>query len=119
MAKNPQQANSSGNQAFRFAHPFFTDVPIADRKTIKGVGKRMTDFVQTRLEPIPEPMKYQHHFHFLVTRILITVSFIFNSFFLKIGGLFSFWGLFGNTQSGAKLYQMGNKMITFHNSGHS
>lgn len=57
MAKNPQPANSSGNQAFRFAHPFFTDVPIADRKTIKGVGKRMTDFVRTRLEPIPAPIR--------------------------------------------------------------
>jgi hypothetical protein len=57
MAKNQQQANSSGNQAFRFAHPFFTDVPINDRVTVSGVGKRMTDFVQTRLEPIPEPIR--------------------------------------------------------------
>ena len=57
MAKNSQQANSSGNQAFRFAHPFFTDVPIKDRVTVKDVGKRMTDFVQTRLEPIPKPIR--------------------------------------------------------------
>jgi hypothetical protein len=57
MTKKPKQANSSGNQAFRFAHPFFTDVPISKRKTVNGVGKRMTDFIQTRLEPIPAPIR--------------------------------------------------------------
>jgi len=57
MANNPKQANSSGNQAFRFAHPFFTDVPITQRTMIAGIGTRMTDFVQTRLEPIPAPIR--------------------------------------------------------------
>ena len=36
MAKNPQQANSSGNQAFRFAHPFFTDVHSGPQDDKRG-----------------------------------------------------------------------------------
>ena len=41
----------------RFAHPFFTDTPIAERKPIPGVGRRMTDFVQNTLEKIPAPTR--------------------------------------------------------------
>ena len=37
----------------RFAHPFFTDIPVARRANIPGVGKRMTDYIVTKLEPIP------------------------------------------------------------------
>jgi hypothetical protein len=37
----------------RFAHPFFTNTPIAKRAKAGGAGKRMTDYVATKLEPIP------------------------------------------------------------------
>ncbi|MBV8391415.1 MAG: metallophosphoesterase [Mucilaginibacter sp.] len=57
MAKSTKPANTAGNQAFRFAHPFFTDVPISKRKKIAGVGTRMTDFIQTQLQPIPDPIR--------------------------------------------------------------
>ena len=45
------------NNPLRFAHPFFTDTPIAARKPVPGVGRRMTDFVQTTLEKIPAPKR--------------------------------------------------------------
>ncbi|MFL5742606.1 MAG: metallophosphoesterase family protein [Flavisolibacter sp.] len=41
----------------RFAHPFFTNTPIEQRKTISGVGKRMTDHIKTKLEKIPDPKR--------------------------------------------------------------
>ncbi len=44
-------------QILRFAHPFFTPVPPAERPTIPGVGKRMTDFIASKLEPIPAPQQ--------------------------------------------------------------
>ena len=40
----------------RFAHPFFTATPVQARTTVPGVGKEMTDYVQTKLLPIP-PVK--------------------------------------------------------------
>jgi hypothetical protein len=48
MAKTP---------SFRFAHPFFTNVPIDRRPVVPGVGRRMTDFVQGTLEKIPAPKR--------------------------------------------------------------
>ena len=30
----------------RFAHPFFTPKPVAERKAVPGVGKRMTDHIE-------------------------------------------------------------------------
>jgi hypothetical protein len=41
----------------RFAHPFFTNIPIAKRAKIAGAGKRMTDYVATKLECIPAVMR--------------------------------------------------------------
>src|SRR5262245_30650114 len=41
----------------RFAHPFFTKVPIERRPVIPGVGQRMTDFVEGTLEKIPAPKR--------------------------------------------------------------
>lgn len=38
----------------RFAHPFFTPTPPDQRKTVAGVGSRMTDFIQTQLDPVPK-----------------------------------------------------------------
>lgn len=39
----------------RFAHPFFTTTPVSDRKTVAGVGSRMTDFIKDKLDPVPRP----------------------------------------------------------------
>jgi len=41
----------------RFAHPFFTTEPLATRKTVPGVGKRMTDHVEQTLLAIPDPIR--------------------------------------------------------------
>lgn len=49
--------NDEAPEPLRFAHPFFTDVAIADRASTAGVGNRMTDFIVTKLEPIPVPQK--------------------------------------------------------------
>jgi Calcineurin-like phosphoesterase len=41
----------------RFAHPFFTEVPVEKRPVIPGIGRRMTDFVAGTLEKIPAPKR--------------------------------------------------------------
>lgn len=48
---------TSTKEVLRFAHPFFTNTPIEQRPVVAGIGKRMTDFVQTQLEPIPDPIR--------------------------------------------------------------
>jgi hypothetical protein len=50
------EKNSTG-EVLRFAHPFFTPTPIAERPQIEGLGNRMTDYVKTQLEPIPDPIR--------------------------------------------------------------
>jgi hypothetical protein len=47
----------SGKSVLRFAHPFFTTVPPSQRANVPGVGKRMTDYVSTKLENIPDPQR--------------------------------------------------------------
>ena len=37
----------------RFAHPFFTTTPIAQRASVPGVGKQMVTYIQGNLEPVP------------------------------------------------------------------
>jgi hypothetical protein len=41
----------------RFAHPFFTPKPVAERKAVPGVGKRMTDHIEGTLLAIPNPIR--------------------------------------------------------------
>lgn len=53
---NPTQKNSTG-EVLRFAHPFYTPTPIADREQVGGVGLRMTDYIKTQLLPIPDPIR--------------------------------------------------------------
>lgn len=48
---------NSTDEVLRFAQPFYTDVPIAQRPVIDGIGKRMTDYIKTLLEPIPDPFR--------------------------------------------------------------
>ncbi|MBI1806500.1 MAG: metallophosphoesterase [Ignavibacteria bacterium] len=50
-------AKSSNRKVLRFAHPFFTTVPHNRRRNIPGVGKRMTEYVGTKLEKIPDPQR--------------------------------------------------------------
>jgi len=60
MAKKKSQkekAKSASNKVLRFAHPFYTDVPIDERSKVPGVGKRLTDYIQTNLLPIPAPQR--------------------------------------------------------------
>src|ERR1700731_428535 len=51
-AKKPGAA-----KIMRFAHPFFTNIPPAQRATVPGVGKRMTNFVAGKLLPFPDPQR--------------------------------------------------------------
>jgi hypothetical protein len=53
--EKPVKANTG--KVLRFAHPFFTPVDPAHRTFVPGVGKRMTDYVATKLEPIPSPQR--------------------------------------------------------------
>lgn len=45
------------SKVLRFSHPFYTNVPVDQRKTISGVGKRLNDYVASKLEPIPAPLR--------------------------------------------------------------
>jgi hypothetical protein len=41
----------------RFAHPFYTTLPKQNRKSVPGVGKSMSAYAATKLEPIPAPLR--------------------------------------------------------------
>lgn len=41
----------------QFAHPFFTKTPIAKRKTVPGIGKRLATHIALKLEKIPDPIR--------------------------------------------------------------
>lgn len=59
-AKKPAKSASKETPAAtvrRFAHPFFTTTPIADRKTVPGVGKRLATHIANKLEKIPAPIR--------------------------------------------------------------
>ena len=47
---------STGN-VLRFSHPFYTNVPVNQRKAVPGIGIRMNDYVATKLEQIPPPLR--------------------------------------------------------------
>ncbi len=51
-AKSPKSAKGSA-APLRFAHPFFTTTPIAQRKPVPGVGKQLLGHIQGKLEPVP------------------------------------------------------------------
>lgn len=54
MAKTKSTAKKEATApTLRFAHPFFTATPVAKRALVPRVGKEMTDFVETKLLPIP------------------------------------------------------------------
>lgn len=53
IEKTKKTVKVSRSKPQRFAHPFFTDIPVEKRAKIPGVGKRMTDYIVTKLEPIP------------------------------------------------------------------
>ncbi len=48
---------TSSTPIYRFAHPFFTTTPIAQRAPVPGVGVRMTDHVIDTLLEIPVPIR--------------------------------------------------------------
>ena len=58
--KNSAKKSASKKAAatiHRFAHPFFTLVPVNQRKNIAGVGNQMTDHIQSTLLPFPDPIR--------------------------------------------------------------
>ena len=59
-AKKPAKGTSKGTPAAtvrQFAHPFFTTTPIAARKNVPGVGKRLATHIAAKLEKIPAPIR--------------------------------------------------------------
>ena len=46
---------ATSKKPLRFAHPFFTNTPPAARAARPGVGRRMLDFTERQLQPIPKP----------------------------------------------------------------
>lgn len=48
---------SSTKSVLRFAQPFYTDTPVEEREVVKDIGSRMTDYIKTQLEPIPNPLR--------------------------------------------------------------
>ncbi len=58
MKKNlPLTQKNSTDKVLRFAQPFYTDVPIGQRPEVSDIGTRMTDYIKTLLEPIPNPIR--------------------------------------------------------------
>lgn len=59
MAKSDSQASPTQPELpiFRFAHPFFTNVPPEDRQPGPGGFRRMTEFTEADLEVIPPPYR--------------------------------------------------------------
>jgi len=51
------KSRKGGKEVLRFAHPFYTDVPIPQREPYPGAGTRMVDYIATKLEPIPDPLR--------------------------------------------------------------
>ena len=57
-AKHAQQNSKSGSKKIlRFAHPFFNPTPDTTKANTTVKGKHMTDYVQTKLLPIPNPQR--------------------------------------------------------------
>ena len=54
---NAATAKASSTEVLRFAHPFYTNKPVEERPEVKGIGKRMNDYIKTQLEPIPVPIR--------------------------------------------------------------
>ena len=48
---------TSTNEVLRFAHPFYTNIPAGQRAPVGDIGVRMTDYIKTQLEPIPQPIR--------------------------------------------------------------
>lgn len=54
MKKDVRQGSSRrSSQPLRFAHPFYTSLPVAARKPVPGVGTRLVEYIKGNLEPIP------------------------------------------------------------------
>lgn len=45
----------SSVQPIRWAHPFFTTVPKAERVPVPGIGTTLTDYIEGKLEAVPVP----------------------------------------------------------------
>jgi hypothetical protein len=53
---NTKEKRNTGS-VLRFAHPFFTSTAPDQRQIVPGVGKRMTDFVKSKLLRFPDPQR--------------------------------------------------------------
>ena len=57
MPAKKAKVKPAKKETLRFAHPFFTDVPVDQRGMIQGTGNRMLDFIATKLLPFPDPQR--------------------------------------------------------------
>lgn len=55
--RHPRNKKTPRPAVFRFAHPFFTPVSLANRANVPHVGRRMTDYIPGTLEKIPDPIR--------------------------------------------------------------
>ncbi len=51
-AKSPK-SKKRGAAPLRFAHPFFTTTPVAQRTPVPGIGTSLIDHIEGNLEPVP------------------------------------------------------------------
>ena len=57
MPAKKAKVKPAKKETLRFAHPFFTDIPVNKRSIIQGAGNRMLDFIATKLLPFPDPQR--------------------------------------------------------------
>lgn len=56
-SKSKKKIKTGSKKPLRFAHPFFNPPGDLKKTTKPGPIKRMTDYVQTKLLPIPAPVR--------------------------------------------------------------
>ena len=54
MPTSTTHAQNVKREPLRFAHPFFTDTPVA-RRALTPAGPRMLDYIKTKLQAVPKP----------------------------------------------------------------
>ncbi|MGZ3821521.1 MAG: metallophosphoesterase family protein [Mucilaginibacter sp.] len=57
MKKKSPKVKAPKNEVLRFAHPFYTETPAAERAAVPGIGTRLTDYIKIKLLPIPAPQR--------------------------------------------------------------
>ncbi len=57
VKKSKSNPKSDSKKILRFAHPFFNSIPVGTKPSTPAKGEHVTDYVQTKLLPIPNPRR--------------------------------------------------------------